>query len=127
MSTKNRFFCLLLNVGAFTSVFKDNKLIRSYKTVEIKVFLTFVNIFRRFFVDGRIWFWTGSICTNNYRYDSGSGSRSDPKTRESKKKDEYKVYRYHIIEVQHNFKVFLSFSREIEVSRSGRSISQFRV
>ncbi len=39
-----KFFPLLmvLNVGRFNSVFKDKKLLRSHKTVEIKVFL---NIF----------------------------------------------------------------------------------
>ncbi len=30
--TKNNFFCLLLIIGTFTSVFKDNKSIRSHKT-----------------------------------------------------------------------------------------------
>jgi hypothetical protein len=35
-------FCLLLTVGTFTLVFKDNKSLRSHKTVEVKVFL---NIF----------------------------------------------------------------------------------
>ncbi len=35
-------FCLLLSVGTFTSVFKDNKFIKSHKTVEIKGFLCFL-------------------------------------------------------------------------------------
>ncbi len=34
-------FCLLLTVGTFTSIFKDDKSLRSHKTVEIKVFLNF--------------------------------------------------------------------------------------
>ncbi len=33
-------FCFLLTVGAFTSVFKDNKL-SNHKIVEIKAFLNF--------------------------------------------------------------------------------------
>jgi hypothetical protein len=40
-ANKNKFFCLLLTVGAFTSDVKDNKSLRSHKTVEIKVFLNF--------------------------------------------------------------------------------------
>ncbi len=43
MPTRNRFFsknfCLLRTVDKFTSDLKDNKSIRSHKTVEIKVFL----------------------------------------------------------------------------------------
>jgi hypothetical protein len=35
-----KFFCILLFVGSFTSFFQDEKLKRSHKTVEIKVFLT---------------------------------------------------------------------------------------
>jgi hypothetical protein len=33
------FLCLLRTVGTFTSVFKESKLLRSHKTVEIKIFL----------------------------------------------------------------------------------------
>jgi hypothetical protein len=36
----NKFFCILLFEGTFTSFFKDKKAKRSHKTVEIKVFLT---------------------------------------------------------------------------------------
>jgi hypothetical protein len=36
MSTKNTFFCLLLSVVTFTWAFKDNKILRSHKTVELK-------------------------------------------------------------------------------------------
>ncbi len=41
MPTKNTFFCLLLSVGTFAWAFTDNKILRSQKTVEIKVFLKF--------------------------------------------------------------------------------------
>ncbi len=34
-----KFFCLLLTVCTFASVFKDNKLLRSHKTVDIEVML----------------------------------------------------------------------------------------
>ncbi len=37
---KNKFFCLLLYEGTFTSFFKDKKSKRSHETVRIKVFLT---------------------------------------------------------------------------------------
>jgi hypothetical protein len=40
--TKNIFFCFFLNIGTFTSALKDNQLLRSHKTVEIKVFLSFL-------------------------------------------------------------------------------------
>ena len=39
------FFCLLLTVGTFTSVFKDNKLLRSQKAVKIKLFLNFLLVY----------------------------------------------------------------------------------
>ncbi len=35
------YFCLLLTAGTFTSVFTEKKLLRSHKTVEIKIFLIF--------------------------------------------------------------------------------------
>jgi hypothetical protein len=35
------FFCLLLTVGTFKSVFKDKKLLSSHRTVEIKGFIVF--------------------------------------------------------------------------------------
>jgi hypothetical protein len=35
----NKFFCILLFEGTFTSFFKGKKSKRSHKTVEIKVFL----------------------------------------------------------------------------------------
>ncbi len=35
------FFCFLLTVGTVTSVFKDNKLLKSHKTAEIKILLNF--------------------------------------------------------------------------------------
>jgi hypothetical protein len=69
-------------VRTFTPVFKDNKSLRSHKTVIIKVFLYFL------LVDGQI-----RIRTNNHK--SGSGSRraknlrirknvkSDPRSHES--------------------------------------------
>ncbi len=46
MPTKNKFFSMFLKayyllVSPFTSVFKDNKSLRSYKPVEIKVFHNF--------------------------------------------------------------------------------------
>jgi hypothetical protein len=46
MPTKNNFFfslvfCLLITEGAFTSAFKDNKLFKSHKRVDIKVFSYF--------------------------------------------------------------------------------------
>jgi hypothetical protein len=50
----------LITVGTFTSVFKDDKLLRSYKTVEIKGFQNFLLVDKR-----------GRIRTNNY--ESGSG------------------------------------------------------
>jgi hypothetical protein len=34
-------FLLIISVGTFTSIFKDNKSLRSHKPVEIKVFLSF--------------------------------------------------------------------------------------
>jgi hypothetical protein len=37
----SEFFRLLLTVGKFTPVLKNNKLLKSHKTVEIKVFLNF--------------------------------------------------------------------------------------
>jgi hypothetical protein len=37
MPTKTQIFCLLLNVGTFTPVFKYNKSVISHKTVKIKV------------------------------------------------------------------------------------------
>ncbi len=40
----NKFFSLLYSMvgtSTFTSVYKDNKLVKSHKTVEIKVFLNF--------------------------------------------------------------------------------------
>jgi hypothetical protein len=40
---KNKFFCILLVKGTFTSFFKDKKSKRSHKTVEIKVFLLLLN------------------------------------------------------------------------------------
>ncbi len=36
-----QFFCLLFTIDTFSSVFKDNKLLGSHKTVEIKVFHLF--------------------------------------------------------------------------------------
>ncbi len=44
----SRLICLLSTAGTFSSVFKDNKLFRSHKTVEIKTFLSFL------LVNGRI-------------------------------------------------------------------------
>ncbi len=40
--TKNKLFYFLFTAGTFASVFKDNKSLRSYKTVEIKVILNFL-------------------------------------------------------------------------------------
>ncbi len=37
----SNYFCLLLTVGKFTQVIKNNKLLRSHKTIDIKVFLHF--------------------------------------------------------------------------------------
>ncbi len=37
---KKKFSCILLFEGTFTSFFKEKKLERSHRTVEIKVFLT---------------------------------------------------------------------------------------
>jgi hypothetical protein len=37
-----RFFCILIFEGTFTSFFKDKKSKISHKTLEIKVFLTFL-------------------------------------------------------------------------------------
>jgi hypothetical protein len=51
-------FYLILTVGTFTSVYKDNRLSRSHKTAEVKVLLSFL------VVHERIW-----IRKNNY----GSG------------------------------------------------------
>jgi hypothetical protein len=39
--TKEIDFSFLLSLGTFTSVFKDDKYLRSHKTLEIKVFLNF--------------------------------------------------------------------------------------
>jgi hypothetical protein len=61
------FFCFLLSAGTFTSVFKDNTLLRSHKTLEIKSFHNFM------LVDGKIWIQIRiRICTN--KYGSGFGS-----------------------------------------------------
>jgi hypothetical protein len=40
INLKQKFFCLLLSEGTFTSFFKDKKARRSHETVGIKVFLT---------------------------------------------------------------------------------------
>ncbi len=40
-----KFFCLLLTVGTFTAIFKDNELSKVHKTVEIKGFLHFFCLF----------------------------------------------------------------------------------
>ncbi len=61
MPTKSKFFlpslfCLLLIQGIFTSVLK-NKLIRSHKAVEIKVFPSFM------LIDGKIWNWSRNRVT----------------------------------------------------------------
>ncbi len=37
----SKFFCFLLTLSTFTSVFKDKKLLRSHNTFEMKVFLHF--------------------------------------------------------------------------------------
>jgi hypothetical protein len=44
-----KFVCSFITVGTFTSVFKDNKLLRRHKTVEIKVFLNFFKVFIHYF------------------------------------------------------------------------------
>jgi hypothetical protein len=41
LSRQNNFFCLLLTLGTFTSVFNDNKFLRSHKTIEIKLLVNF--------------------------------------------------------------------------------------
>ncbi len=41
------FLCLLLAVGTLTSVFKNDKLLRNHKTVEIKFIFTFLLVDRR--------------------------------------------------------------------------------
>jgi hypothetical protein len=48
MLTKYKFFRLFLTVDTFTSVFKENKLLRNHKTVEIMEFLNYFLL-----VDGR--------------------------------------------------------------------------
>ncbi len=58
-----KYFCLSLNIGTFISVFKDNKSLRSHKTVEIKDFsLFFASL------------WKDPDLKNNYRSGSGFGS-----------------------------------------------------
>ncbi len=47
MSCFSKFFCLFLNVGKLTSVFKDNMSLRSHKTVEFMVYLNFLLVDRR--------------------------------------------------------------------------------
>ncbi len=55
----SKFFCLILTVGTFTSIYKDSKLLRSKKPKKWRFFVIYL------FFDGRIW-----IGTNNYK--SGS-------------------------------------------------------
>jgi hypothetical protein len=49
-----RLFCILLTVVTFTSVFNDNNSLKSHKTVEVKVFLSFINFIACCNVDGSI-------------------------------------------------------------------------
>jgi hypothetical protein len=42
----SNFFCLLLSVGKFTSVFNDNMSLRSHKTVDMKFFIIFLLVDR---------------------------------------------------------------------------------
>jgi hypothetical protein len=55
-----KFFCFFLSEGTFTSVFKDNKFLRSHKNCRNQGFSSFLHV-------------VGLIRKNNYRYGSGSG------------------------------------------------------
>ncbi len=72
MSTKNTFFSSLFfallstaGTGTFTSFFKDNKLLKSHNTVEIKVFLDFFYLLMEESESGSV---------QIIRYRSGSGT-----------------------------------------------------